>query len=171
MKSFRLQLVIALVLAVNVIPAVFLLHHTIQNPPRPVVAQAKAQAATQSALPRCGLTSARECNVRTRRALGARFGLLLLFPFAAYVVARSMARAEAPRGLVSTASDAHAQIQSALREGTRGEGDFVILEHLREDLGVTQRQLIAGLNEVLEQSPVLEHREVAGTWILRQPRL
>lgn len=165
MKSFQLQLVIALVLAVNMIPAVFLLHLSLQDPPRPVnQACARVEAAPAR------LTTQDE--LRTRRAIGVRAGLFLFFPFVAYLAARCMASSEAPRPFARRQRAAkHAQLREALEAGTRGAGEFVILEHLREDQGVDQRQLIAALSEVLEENPTLEHREVAGSWIVRRPRL
>ena len=164
MKSFQLQLVIALVLAVNLIPAVFLLHLSLQDPARPV---AQAQADPE-------FTQARlspHDEMRARRAIGARAGLFLFFPFVAYLAARCLASSERPRPLTRRETAKHSQLRGALEEGTRGAGEFVILEHLREDQGVDQRQLIAALSEILEENPTLEHREVAGTWIVRRPRI
>jgi hypothetical protein len=164
-KSFQLQLVIALVLAVNLIPAVFLLHLSLQDPPRPAVAQAPDQCAVATRLP------AHE-ELRARRAIGVRAGLFLFFPFVAYLAARCMACSEQPRAFARRGERTkHSQLRHALEEGTRGAGEFVILEHLREDQAVDQRQLVAALSEVLEENPTLEHREVAGSWIVRRPRM
>jgi len=163
-KSFQLQLVIALVLAVNLIPAVFLLHLSLQDPARPV---AQAQAGPEVTQGR--LTPQDE--IRARRAIGARAGLFLFFPFVAYLAARCMASAEGPRPFSRREGAKRAELRRALEEGTRGAGEFVILEHLREDQGVDQRQLVGALSEILEENPTLEHREVAGTWIVRRPRI
>lgn len=162
MKSFQLQLVIALVLAVNLIPAVFLLHLSLQDPPRSVL-QAQAEAVPAR------ITTQDE--VRARRAIGARVGLFVFFPFVAYLAARCLAASERPRAFGRSEGVKRSQLRRALEEGTRGAGEFVILEHLRQDQGVDQRQLVGALSEVLEEDPRLEHREVAGTWIVRRPRI
>ena len=59
-----------------------------------------------------------------------------------------------------------------LVEGTRGRGDFVVLQHALEDLPqLTPEQLAAAVDAARTDAPGLEHREVAGRWILRQPRI
>ena len=60
---------------------------------------------------------------------------------------------------------------SYLQDGTRLAGEFVVLTHAAEDLPVSGQELGAAVERARLIDPTLEHREVAGHWILRRPRL
>ena len=48
----------------------------------------------------------------------------------------------------------------------------MILAHAAEDLRpITPEQLDAAVEQARERTPHLEHRVVAGRWILRRPRI
>ena len=59
-----------------------------------------------------------------------------------------------------------------LQEGTARAGDFVILAHMAEDLApISPPEVEAAVALARERTPHLEHRVVAGRWILRRPRI
>ena len=102
--------------------------------------------------------------------------LLVLLAVLAWSVGTTMARwdcgALAQLPLDAPAPAARPDAVVYLVEGTRGRGDFVVLQHALEDLPqLTPEQLAAAVDAARTDAPGLEHREVAGRWILRQPRI
>jgi hypothetical protein len=73
----------------------------------------------------------------------------------------------------AAAPPAGVDVDGYLQDQTSRAGDFVILAHAAEDLqpAISRHDLELAVRRARESAPQLEHRQVAGRWILRRPRI
>lgn len=106
---------------------------------------------------------------RTAQALVGATLCMLLLATGAYCLGRAASSWEAHRESATLVPND--QVVEHLHQHTQQPGDFVILDHLAEEVDGSLRTVNISAAHVRAQSPDLQHKVIAGRWVLRRPRV